>query len=75
MRTYSPINKSGWTEWVSPRLTRNYRMKCCDCGLVHEVQFQVMRPTGRKDGGWLGEKVQGFKVLMRMRREVNNERS
>jgi hypothetical protein len=35
-----PHTKDGWTEWYRPAM-RNYRMSCCDCGLVHEVQFKV----------------------------------
>lgn len=28
-------------EWVKPRM-RNYYMKCCDCGLVHKMDFKVI---------------------------------
>lgn len=28
-------------EWIQPRM-RGYRMMCCDCGLVHEIQFRVV---------------------------------
>lgn len=27
-------------EWVSPRRT-GYRLACCDCGLVHRMDFRV----------------------------------
>ena len=33
-----------WSRWVSPIHgigERNYRFACCDCGLVHELQFRV----------------------------------
>jgi hypothetical protein len=30
----------GWSEWVCPA-PDSYLMKCCDCGLVHELQFRV----------------------------------
>lgn len=30
----------GWSRWVYPNLDR-YLMKCCDCGLVHAMQFRV----------------------------------
>lgn len=29
-------------EWVQP-VRRGYRMMCCDCGLVHELDFRVMK--------------------------------
>lgn len=29
--------RGGWSEWVYP--TARYWMQCCDCGLVHEMQF------------------------------------
>lgn len=31
-----------WSEWVCPD-PKSYLMKCCDCGLVHEAEFKVVR--------------------------------
>jgi len=27
-------------EWVQP-VRRGYRMACCDCGLVHKINFRI----------------------------------
>jgi hypothetical protein len=35
-------NEGDWSEWVCPDPTQ-YFMKCCDCGLVHEMQFKVAK--------------------------------
>lgn len=35
-------NADDWSEWVCPD-PKSYLMKCCDCGLVHEAQFKVVR--------------------------------
>ena len=32
-------------EWVQP-VRKGYRMQCCDCGLVHVLDFMVIH-TGR----------------------------
>jgi hypothetical protein len=32
----------GWTVWIQP-LMKGYRMACCDCGLVHELVFRVVK--------------------------------
>ena len=40
-----------WSEWVCPN-PHKYLMKCCDCGLVHEAEFGVVRyksETERED--------------------------
>lgn len=29
-------------EWVYPK-KRGYRMKCCDCGLVHILNFKLVK--------------------------------
>lgn len=29
----------GWSDWVHP--LPGYRMKCCDCGLVHDMEFAI----------------------------------
>ena len=46
------IQHSG--EWVCPK-RRGYKMMCCDCGLVHIVDFQVME--------------KGKRLILRMRRD------
>jgi len=35
-------NEGDWSEWVCPD-PEQYFMKCCDCGLVHEMQFKVAK--------------------------------
>lgn len=29
-------------EWVQP-IRRDYKMRCCDCGLVHNLDFRIKR--------------------------------
>ena len=36
--------EDGWTDWIQPR-HEQYRMQCCDCGLIHEMQFRVVKDT------------------------------
>lgn len=31
----------GFSRWVQPEMKR-YLLGCCDCGLVHEMQFRVV---------------------------------
>lgn len=38
--------KDGWTEWIQP-VRKGYKMGCCDCGLVHLLDFRLVK---RKDG-------------------------
>jgi hypothetical protein len=33
-------------EWVAPR-RRGYKLMCCDCGLVHTVNFKIVTKGGR----------------------------
>lgn len=28
-------------EWLEPTPQRGYKMACCDCGLVHVVNFRI----------------------------------
>ncbi len=35
-------------EWIQPRM-KNYLMGCCDCGLVHRMDFRIVQgPAPRK---------------------------
>ena len=29
-------------EWVQP-IPRGYKLQCCDCGLVHRIDFRVIK--------------------------------
>lgn len=45
-RQETAVTKDGYSRWVKPK-KRGYRMACCDCGLVHEMQFKYERLGGR----------------------------
>lgn len=47
-KTMYPVDSEGWSEWVSPDHS-GYLFKCCDCGLVHEMRFAVVRYDGAMD--------------------------
>jgi len=33
-------------EWIHPT-GESYKMMCCDCGLVHRMQFRIVRYKGK----------------------------
>jgi hypothetical protein len=35
---------NGWSEWEQP-VMKGYKMACCDCGLVHVLNFKVSGRT------------------------------
>jgi len=61
-------NADDWSEWVCPD-PKNYLMKCCDCGLVHEAEFGVVRyksETEREDCDIVDDP--NLQAVFRMRR-------
>jgi len=34
-------------EWITPR-RKNYYLKCCDCGLVHRLDFRLVGTVKRR---------------------------
>jgi len=36
------VNDDGWCEWIYPYMD-DYRLACCDCGLVHQMQLKIVR--------------------------------
>lgn len=34
------VDKNGWSAWEKP-VPEGYRLACCGCGLVHNVNFRV----------------------------------
>lgn len=60
----------GWSEWVQPTMQR-YLMQCCDCGLIHEMQFGALKKgASLPDGSWEGEELDPdvYRVEFRARR-------
>ena len=35
-------------DWIQPMHRRGFKMQCCDCGLVHSVDFRLVIRQGRK---------------------------
>lgn len=65
---------SGWTEDQFP-IMRGYKMACCDCGLVHDMEFDVFEVEKfNKDGTFRGKFRKGkkWRISLRARR---NKRS
>ena len=40
----------GWSDLILPNM-KGYKMACCDCGLVHELDFQVFEIIGQDERG------------------------
>lgn len=40
------IHPDGWSGWVYP-IMGGYKFTCCDCGLVHEMDFRVTHDYNR----------------------------
>ena len=41
---------TGWSDLILP-VMKGYKMACCDCGLVHELDFEVFAITGQTEAG------------------------
>lgn len=63
---------SGWSDWENPIMT-GYKMACCDCGLVHDMEFQVLKITETlSDGTWSAEEMDSEAYRIGMRAKRNN---
>jgi hypothetical protein len=41
-RLSNSVDDQGWTKWATP-VHDGYRLACCTCGLVHNVNFRVRK--------------------------------
>lgn len=60
----------GFSRWIRP-IMQSYMMSCCDCGLVHEMQFYAVKAVKfGKSGYWSGELLprRRYRVMFRARR-------
>jgi Zn-finger protein len=77
MKTKYPIlkeNQNGWTDWVI--LTKEgYKLACCDCGLVHDMDFKIVDIIKENENGTFETKAHKNKKLEIMFRASRNNRS
>lgn len=62
--------KDGWSRNIAPSM-KGYKLGCCDCGLVHDVDFKVVKITTRGPNGyWEAEDVEDddYRVVIRVKR-------
>ncbi len=63
--------KNGWSEWIYP-ISKKYLLGCCDCGLVHEVEFKAFVETNQKRGRFEAVTLPWpFRVMLRAKRKDN----
>lgn len=64
--------EGGWSEWDFPVMT-GYKIACCDCGLVHDMEFGVLRVTKHNaDGSWKAKELDSVKYRVQLRARRNN---
>jgi len=59
--------EDGWCDWVCPK-PRGYLMQCCDCELIHEVDFRVVRYESEDSEVYAVVDDPNLQAQMRLRR-------
>ncbi len=60
----------GYTRWITPVMD-GYKMACCDCGLVHDVDFRAVKAGRTKADGTFSITQIGkvrYRVALRVKR-------
>ena len=67
LRQEKEVSTRGFSRWVQP-VMKNYKLGCCDCGLVHEMEFKVFKVIKRKANGYVNlESVPASAFLVQFR--------
>ena len=65
-------------KWVQPIMS-GYKMSCCDCGLVHKLDFRIHKGRvqfrASRDNRATGQARRHRKMLVIVKKEVQNERN
>lgn len=65
-------NDSEFSEWLVPHMG-GYKLACCDCGLVHDMEFAVIEVTEEiEKGKYATVDVENWRFLVKMRAKRNN---
>ena len=59
--------ENGWCDWVCPK-PKGYLMQCCDCELIHEVDFRVVRYESENSEVYEVVDDHNLQAQMRMKR-------
>ena len=59
--------EDGWCDWVCPK-PKGYLMQCCDCELIHEVDFRVVRYESEDSEVYEAVADPNLQAQMRLRR-------
>jgi hypothetical protein len=64
------IYADDWSEWIAPR--KGYRMICCDCNLVHQLEFDIGKnsKTGKRQAIFRVRRDDRFTASMRKKYET-----
>ena len=69
------VNEGEWCGWHSPVMD-GFKLACCDCGLAHDMEFQVLKiVTSNDDGTWTAEEMDLDVYRIRLRARRNNRRT
>ena len=60
----------GWSEWIHP--LPGYLMKCCGCGLVHEMETAIVKAHKYATPTAEGEDKNHI-IIFRMRRDDSHD--
>lgn len=66
-------NEDGWSDWELPVMS-GYKMACCDCGLVHDIDFKIVWTVTDKNGDVtiLHHRIIGAEQRVMIRARRNN---
>jgi hypothetical protein len=60
------VGDDGWSEWLHP-VAPSFFSQCCDCGLIHEMEFEIVPRDEENVGLNPGESDAGV-IIFRVRR-------
>lgn len=64
-----------YSDWIQPVHDgkKPYKLACCDCGLVHDVEFKVMKVVKDLGNGYLEvQDANNDKLIVHFRARRNN---
>lgn len=63
-------DEEGWSEWIHPvpNAGHGYLMQCCDCDLIHEMEFAIVSRDAELNAGRLNEGEGQSVIIFRAKR-------
>ena len=72
--TLKAVGPRGFSHWVQPQKINKHFLGCCDCGLVHEMQFRIIAKNGDFTMQFRARRARNYTAQLRRKQKKHQDK-